>query len=259
MISEILKKQCWILGIWAVFLNSCSGRKADLIVMTYQVESADSTSIVWPSLKSNIVNSINQYTPDVFGLQDISKGECYALAIDLSAYQCITSDDNYNITKLNPLFFKSNRYELIAKARYSIASSVDADIVSGSVGYVTWVKLKELKSGYIFFVFNTNFIEGYSLNNNDLVDFANRISNIAGHAPAVIIGDFGNLNDQKVILQQFNKQLKDSALMVESAKTKASSVVSNSYFETQRNVIVTNNGLGPTIAFFDFSFETFGK
>jgi len=261
MISHILIKPFWIPSILLLFLNSCSRDNADLVVMTCQVDATDSTSNGWQVQKSKIIKSVNQYSPDVFGLQDIGKAECYALSLDLNSYHCVASDDNYSLTSLNPLYFRSNRFELVAKARYSIAHSSVVDSALKSIGYVSWVKLKELNSGYIFFVFNISFVEDYHLINKDLADFVGRINDIAGHAPAVIIGDCGNLDNQVLFRQQIVKNLADSQLVVDSSKTLDVNdfILSNRYFETLTSIMPSANGLGSMIVYLDFNFETFGK
>lgn len=246
------------LGFVAIFVfsMSCTNRITDLVVMTFHSGSNVFCKEGWINQKKEIVNSINQFSPEIIGLQGIGRAECYALTFDLNSYQCVTDEDNTRTySSVNPIYFKLDQYELITKARLSLNSCTHNDSVKKQSDYLSWIKLREKKTGFIFYVFNANFANSDSLIAIEVPQLAEKINEIVGDAPLILFGNWSLYDTQCSLSIKLGNSLESNYSVIENSKALQLGILTNQYFkksETSQDYFLTKN---PTLTALSFDFN----
>jgi hypothetical protein len=177
-------------------LNSCSSEDSIMTIYSTSLEMNKSHK-KWETDKQQIINSLNTINPDVVVFQHVDKVQSVSLAIDLPHYayiepisELLTGQD-----KTLPIYFMKNRFELISKSYFQISDNrkLSNDSITG---FVSWIKLKQLNTGYIFFVFNCSNKQSSFLQSEDFYSILiHKIKAISGSAPVMLLGNSIAMND----------------------------------------------------------------
>lgn len=279
-ISSLLRG-CYSLIFRMFFLflcifSSCSNDNSDISVFSLEIDTIVKSGLSWESQKQFLINSLNSRSPDVFGLQEISEARRLSLLLDLRPYANVTQENSMvDIFKdKTPIFYLRNKFELIAKSSFLVSQISDSNFVDKYYGITSWVKLKELKSGYIFYVFNTKMDSVIRNQNHALPNFLLRkIKLIAGQAPVILMGNFKFSSINSISSSLINN---DTSCMLFSAckvvspiyqtqKAKSTSVSHiekdeyifvNSYFNVNKFIDINEGTLSPVIAYLDFNYTS---
>ena len=193
-------------------LTGCLGGDESLEVTSFNVryDNPGDSLNRWSNRLPLIESFLKEEAPDLIGMQEVLVHQLKDLRSKLPGYGYVGVGraDGKEEGEFCPVFYKSDAFELMAKSQFWLSETPD---VPGSKGWgahlprvVTWLKLKNLKTGHIFFFFNTHLshvseearIKGVTL-------LLWKIQEIAGNAPVVLTGDFntvpGSLSYNNVI------------------------------------------------------------
>lgn len=174
-------------------------QKAIIHVLTYNIRLVTPVDApnTWANRKENVFSAIREASPGIFGLQET----VYEQVTDMGkAFPGFTRigvgrDDGMDAGEFSPIFFDNLKYNILASGTFWLSESPS---VAGSRGWdaacnrvVTWVKLKDNKSGVDFFVFCTHFDHlGEIARRNSARLVLHAIDSLAGNKPVIVLGDF---------------------------------------------------------------------
>ncbi|MCH2179107.1 MAG: endonuclease/exonuclease/phosphatase family protein [Mariniblastus sp.] len=151
----------------------------------------------WDKRQQLVVKTITNYSPDLLGTQETYEFQAEFLQQNLPDYSHVGRGRETAPEKGEQctVFFKTSRFEKLAEGHFWLSPKPEQP---GSKGWdaalprmVTWVKLKDLRTGHSFVWFNTHFDHrGERARVQSARLLAQRAPNIAdGHA-FIITGDF---------------------------------------------------------------------
>ena len=171
---------------------------------------------LWWFRKDNLAQLILKNDPDIIGMQEVYTTQADHLQKYLKGYAWFgpPRDDGKNKGERNPIFYKTDRFELLDQNTFWLSETPE---VMGSQSWdaackriVTWGKFRDKRTGKIFFHFNTHFDnkspKAREMSAKLLVE---RIKGIAGDAPFFVTGDF-NTEDKSQPYQTLTSYMRDS-------------------------------------------------
>lgn len=180
----------------------------DLNVMSFNIRynnRGDSLD-AWPYRKDLVASQILFHDADYIGVQEALHGQMENLRQRLEGYKSIGGgrDDGKAKGEYSAIFYKVNRLNPLQSGMFWLSQTPD---VVGSKGWdanlprmVTWAKFKDLKTGKVFFAFNTHFDhQGQQARRHSAELLLKKVKEIAGSTPAVITGDFNASPDSEPI------------------------------------------------------------
>jgi endonuclease/exonuclease/phosphatase family metal-dependent hydrolase len=151
----------------------------------------------WPHRKERVASVIRFHEADLVGMQEALKGQIDDVAALLPDYAWIGvgRDDGVAAGEFSPIFYRKDRFDLVAHATFWLSETPDA---AGSQGWdaalprvVTWGRFRDRATGAAFFLFNTHFDHrGERARTESARLLRAQIDALAGDAPVVVTGDF---------------------------------------------------------------------
>ncbi len=183
------------------FVSSCNFGSKNLKVVSFNLRYANSSDGTnsWENRKPIVKNYLKKGDFDIISFQEVLKPQLDFLTEVLPEYTVITAgrDDGINGGEHCSIFFKSSKFELLAKSHFWLSEKPEE---AGSIGWgahlpriVTWVKLQNKRTGHIFFVYNTHLshVSEYARNKSVLL-LLNKIKSISDNVPVIVTGDFNS-------------------------------------------------------------------
>ena len=181
-------------------------QEATLRVMTFNIRYNNPGDSIynWDHRKDMVYEVIRKYKPEIFGVQEALDGQMNDLRKALPAYATfgVGRDDGRKAGEYAAIFYDSNRFEKLDGATFWLSQTPE---VPGSKSWntactriVTWMKLRDRRSGTIFFAFNTHFdhaSEEARIESAKLI--RKRIMAICGNQPLIVTGDFNSTMKEK--------------------------------------------------------------
>ena len=174
--------------------------------MTYNIWYAkpDAGENIWENRRDGVAKAVLDQKADIVGMQEVLFRQLTDLENLLPGYQWVGvgRDDGKQGGEFAPIFFNQGRFGLVQSGNFWLSETPDS---AGSLGWdamciriVTWVQLKDKKTGIAFFVFNTHFDhEGEVARQESAKLLMRKISEIASEFPVVLTGDFNCLKDSQ--------------------------------------------------------------
>jgi endonuclease/exonuclease/phosphatase family metal-dependent hydrolase len=168
-------------------------------VLTYNIRFANAGDApnTWEARKQSVFSIVQSAKPDVFGLQEALNEQVTDFEKAFPGFNRIGvgRDDGKVSGEYSPLFFNSQKYTLLGSSTFWLSQT---PLVAGSRGWdaacnrvVTWIQLKDNKSGIVFFIFCTHFDHmGEIARRNSSKLVLKAIDSISGDKQAVLLGDF---------------------------------------------------------------------
>lgn len=172
----------------------------------------------WTNRKSACVTMLNDFRPDVFGIQEGLVHQVEFLDGQLPNYSFygIGRDDGKKSGEFAAIFYKKEKYNVVDSGTFWLSTTPEKPSVGWDAALErisSWVKLEEKTNGKFIYIFNTHFdhkgnqarIESAKL----IVEKINELT-IQG-APVFLIGDFNGLIGNKMfdpILETFKNSKK---------------------------------------------------
>jgi endonuclease/exonuclease/phosphatase family metal-dependent hydrolase len=185
-------------------VSGCFDSNERLEVMSFNVryDNPGDSLNRWGNRLPLIETYLKTESPDIIGMQEVLVHQLHDLEGILPGYKYtgVGRDDGIEKGEFCPVFYKSDAFELMAKSHFWLSETPD---IPGSKSWgahlprvVTWLKLKNLKTGHIFFFFNTHLShvsEDSRMKGVALLMW--KMQEIAGNAPVVLTGDFNTTRD----------------------------------------------------------------
>ena len=170
----------------------------------------------WLFRKKEVIKLIKKYSPELAGFQEVKPGQVKYLEKNLKEYGWfgLPRDDGKTRGERCPIFFKKNRFELLAHQTFWLS---ETPRVPGSRSWgsackriVTWGKFRDRATGTIFYHFNTHFDHQSSLARKMSARLLlEKTREIAQTYPIIITGDF-NARDTSKPYQLITSQFLDT-------------------------------------------------
>lgn len=175
------------------------GSAQELNVMSFNIryDNAGDGADAWPHRKDLVASQILFHDADYIGIQEALYGQMQDLQHRLANYKYIGGgrDDGKNRGEYSAIFYNTKRLKPLQSGMFWLSQTPQ---VVGSKGWdanlprvVTWAKFRDLKTGKMFFAFNTHFDhQGQEARRQSALLLLKKIKALAGTAPSVITGDF---------------------------------------------------------------------
>lgn len=190
-----------ISSILLVLVSSCDFGNKNLKIVSFNIRYANNSDGInsWENRKPIVKNYLKKGSFDIISFQEVLKSQLDYLGGILDEYTIVTAgrDDGINSGEHCSIFFKTAKFELLAKSHFWLSGKPEEP---GSIGWgahlprvVTWVKLQNKHTGHIFFVYNTHLshVSEYARNKSVLL-LLNKIKSIADNVPVIVTGDFNS-------------------------------------------------------------------
>lgn len=175
-----------------------------LRVVSFNVWSDAPRNLRWATRKDRLIAALKACAPDVAGLQEPTAAMLADLHAGMPGFDWVGCgrDDGQSAGEFNPIFFRADRFELLASSTFWLA----LDGVSPVRGWdalcrriVTWAHLKFRDSERDFFHFNTHFDHfGRRARRRSARLLLENIERIAGTHPVVVTGDLNSRESSEV-------------------------------------------------------------
>lgn len=186
------------------FLAARSQQGGELKVMTFNIRFDNPTDSIysWDNRKRMVFQLLDQRKPAIIGLQEALKKQIEEIQLALPSYKHVGvgREDGVDGGEFSPIFYDSTRFTQLNQGTFWLSETPQ---VPGSKSWgtactriVTWVILKEVKSGKIIYCYNTHFDH---ISDKARLESAKMIQkhmkNFAGGEEVLVTGDF-NSNQQ---------------------------------------------------------------
>ncbi|WP_442587078.1 endonuclease/exonuclease/phosphatase family protein [Pedobacter sp. AW31-3R] len=196
---------------------------AQVRMATYNIRAdllKDAPANTWVDRKAMVSGLIRFHDFDVFGVQEAKSNQLADLEGDLSDYTVVATDKR-NGQNSSLIFFKSGKYSLLKSGHFWLSANPESEGKGWDAKYArscTWVQLKDVKTNFIFFYFNTHMDHvGIEARRKSTALLLKKIAAIAGTAPAALCGDFNfSQHTENYQLLQQSGLLKDACLLAKN-------------------------------------------
>ena len=178
-----------------------------LDVMTFNIRTANGRDgdNAWANRKALVVETIEQFSPQVLGLQEALNEQIEYLDAMLPDYRWLGIDRGLNggvgLSEATPIFYRYRELSPIESGNFWLTATPDTPPVRrdgnrrrrGGGRIVTWARFHHLATGRQIYVVNTHLTlrRGQSqLDSADLI--ATRVAALPGGMAVVAMGDFNN-------------------------------------------------------------------
>ena len=189
----------WIITIMLNMTILGTSAQESLNVMTFNIRlnlESDSGN-AWRFRKDKVASQILFHDAHLVGVQEALPAQMNDLAQLLKGHRWIGvgREDGKQGGEYSAIFFDSSRLNLLASETFWLS---ETPTVAGSKGWdaalpriVTWAKFKDIKTGKVFFHFNTHFDHmGKEARKQSSLLILKQVSQLAGKLPVLVTGDF---------------------------------------------------------------------
>ena len=215
ILNHLIMKKLAFTAFASIVFISCSVQKHELqhestemTVMTFNIrlDHAGDKENNWKFRKERVVKSIQFYEADIAGMQEVLHNQLLDLQEKLKEYSYlgVGRADGKEKGEYSPLFYKTKKYAVISSGTFWLSETPDS---AGRKGWdaaieriATWAKFKDKSTGKSFFVLNTHFDHIGSvarLQSGTLI--MQKVNELAGKMPVVVMGDFNASPDTQVV------------------------------------------------------------
>lgn len=149
---------------------------------------------------------LRYYSPAVLGMQEVLKNQMDDLKAELPGYTAVGVGrvDGKEKGEYSPVFFQTDRFDLIKEGTYGLSEEPEQ---IGKLGWdaafsriVTWVMLKDKKTGVKFCCFNTHFDHmGQVARRESARLMMQKMRELSEGLPCIAMGDFNATHDSEPI------------------------------------------------------------
>ncbi|MFA5972886.1 MAG: endonuclease/exonuclease/phosphatase family protein [Lentimicrobiaceae bacterium] len=177
-----------------------------LNVLTYNIRllNPGDAPNTWSARKQKVFSLISAAKPDVFGLQEPVREQVKDIEYAFPDYALVGvgRDDGKEAGEYSPLFYNEHKFKLLSSGTFWLSQT---PTIAGSRGWdaacnrvVSWVQLKDYKTGKVFFVFCTHFDHmGEIARRNSANLLLHAVDSLSGNNPVIVLGDFNSKPDSE--------------------------------------------------------------
>ena len=188
-----------IIGI--ILIPGCSDNKCidqTVRVMTFNIRmnTLSDSANAWPFRKDMAAGMIRFHKADLAGLQEALPEQVEDLEKRLPEYSWfgVGREDGINKGEFSCIFYRKERFQKLDGNTFWLSESPEKPGMGWDAAcprIVTWMKLKDIVTGKIFYHFNTHFDHmGVEARRESAVLLLKKIDQIAAGSPLVLTGDF---------------------------------------------------------------------
>ncbi len=203
------KTRSFLLAVLVILLAGCaSSSPTELSVMTFNIrmDTAGDSLNSWPYRKGPVGEMLRYYSPDLLGMQEVFKHQLDDVKSALPGYTAVGvgRDDGKEQGEYSSVLFKTDRFDLLKQGTFALGEDPEQ---IGKLGWdavcpriVTWVMLKDKKSGRKFCFFNTHFDHrGEVARRESARLLMAKMKELSDGCPSVITGDFNGTPDSEPV------------------------------------------------------------
>lgn len=142
-----------------------SGQAPPITVMSFNIRYDNPSDGInsWENRKELVTRTLQNYSPDIIGMQEVLEGQLAFLNQNLQGYASlgVGREDGKTEGEYAPVFYNTKRFKSIDRGTFWLSPAPD---VIGSVGWdaaltriCTWVKFSETITGLEFYFLNAHF------------------------------------------------------------------------------------------------------
>jgi len=222
--KSIMEKYYRYIIILLIGFSSFLTYSQSLTVVTYNIryDNPDDADNAWTYRKESIVELLQKYEPELFGLQEALFHQIQFIQNHLPDYTFFGygRDDGELKGEFSPIFYHARRFSLLEGSVFWLSENPE---MPGTIGWdaacpriVTWVQLFDKVNNDTLYFFNTHFDhEGIDARNNSASLLLNSIENIAGNNNIILCGDFNcrpGSTTYEILLQPYKNILINDAI-----------------------------------------------
>ncbi len=194
-------KKLFVAFVLLTYLSEAIGADS-MNVMTWNIRFNNPNDGVnaWPNRKDWVAEIISNNQADIAGFQEVLVDQFDDLKSRLphmAAYG-VGRDDGKNAGEFSPIFFRKERFEAIDRATFWLSPTPDE---IGSKGWdaalpriASWLKLKDLRTGIVFYAINTHFDHrGSTARAESAALLVKRLRDRFADHPVILTGDLNTL------------------------------------------------------------------
>lgn len=166
----------------------------NILLQNDEIDSA--CPFTWEKRKEQIASMIRFHKADVIGLQEPFVGQLKELMKILPDFDCygVGWEDGEKEGLIDPILLRKNRFFRKNQGHFFLSPTPDTPSKGWDSKFprgVTWVEVKDKKTGKEYFIFNTHFdYHSEKARNESAILLRKKIPEIAGKAPFIVTGDF---------------------------------------------------------------------
>ncbi len=186
-------------------LSSCNIGSKKITVVSFNISSINNGDTInsWENRTHFIKDFLKKGKFDIISFQEVLNPQLEFLTNTLHGYSVVSAGrkDGMDNGEHCSIFFKTSKFDLLAKSYFWLSGNPEDP---GSIDWgahlprmVTWVKLQNMRTGHIFFVFNTHLSHNEYAQNKSILLLLSKIKSIADNVPVIITGDFNMVPDSQ--------------------------------------------------------------
>jgi endonuclease/exonuclease/phosphatase family metal-dependent hydrolase len=190
-----------------LFIGQSMSIAQSLKVMTYNIrlDTPQDGVNAWPNRTVKVVQLIEKYDPDIFGVQEALPNQVKDLQKEFPEYTFVGvgRDDGKEKGEYSAIFFKKGRFGLLNSNTFWLSETPD---VPGSKSWdaaftrvVTWARLFDTKTKREFTIYNTHFDHiGLQARTMSAAYLSGYIAGkrVSQKQPVIVVGDFNFERDE---------------------------------------------------------------
>ena len=204
-----------------------AGKQLRVMSFNIRYDTPQDGANAWPLRKEMVFQTIENFDPDLLGLQEVQPGQGKQLMERLKEYEMVGVPRSEGPrSELSPAMFKRDRFEKVRSGTFWLSETPE---VPGSKGWdadlpriCTWVELRDKQAGGRSIVFfNTHWDhKGREARAASARLMGSRIADIAGDKPVIITGDFNTAQDSPPYKELLADRFFDSFAETHAAPTR---------------------------------------
>jgi endonuclease/exonuclease/phosphatase family metal-dependent hydrolase len=188
-----------IVTLFAAALPAPAATLPDIKVMSFNIRTGgadQNTPNAWDIRKPIVAQAIEDFGPDLLGMQEALRYQWTYLNDQLPGYQEVGKSVNDNGTsEYTPIFYKKSRFTEVDKGNFWLHPNNTPGVAAWDAKLprvATWVKLQDKQNpGFTFVFINTHWDHvGATARLNSATLMRSMLKTIAGDLPVIVSGDF---------------------------------------------------------------------
>lgn len=208
-----MMKSLFFLSLFALVFEHSTAQYESWRVMSYNIRLPNQGDSInyWDHRRPLVASMIRYHEPDIIGVQEAFRRQLDEMMTDMPAYAWFGVCRTDGAVLPNPdgefsaIIFRKDRFERLDGNTFWLSATPE---VAGSKGWdaafpriVTWARFRDVKSGKLFFYFNTHFDHlGEQAREESAKLLLQKINEIAGKEPVILSGDFNSTDTSKPYL-----------------------------------------------------------
>jgi len=187
-------------------------------VMTWnlRLDTPDDKENAWGKREQDVVGLIKFYQADFVCTQEGLSHQVKYLndSLQIHSYIGVGRDDGKEQGEYCAIFYRKSRFQVLEKQTFWLSETPEKPSVGWDAAIIricTWLKVKDLQSNSLFFIFNTHFDHMGQLAREKSAELILKKMNDINkeHLPVILCGDF-NATDAEKPYEVITRQLTDT-------------------------------------------------